>query len=283
MQGLNEYTLKPDVAFSGMLSDTNYRPNLLYRTLAGGKTYQTVASINVTGPITLPRSFTVTVPLTLLDGSNFNAVATVAASSTLNTDAAIEQALAVALQSIPQFDQVAIADASSGGLVIRAKRFNQNPIGAVTTSATGSGDGTIAPPNPTVTAASNVLEIPFGYAVGELATDTATECRLFTSGATILGIALASATTEEDYPPSNVPLSSSTPDRYRSGDTVKILNFRQKGQRVWVLCNGTPTKGGTPHANNTTGQIQVSSTGGTALTGAQFTGRVFGSIVEIEF
>jgi hypothetical protein len=274
MQGLYEYNLKPAAAYSGMISDTNFRPNIIYRTLSGGRTYQTVTvQVNT---VNTGDTFTVTADLILLNGSPFTATVTVTATAVLNTPILIEQELARRLQSIPEFDQVAVADVSSGDLVVRAKRFGVNPISTFTVGSTLS----IVSP---LTPAGNVLEVPFGFVVGEATADTPTECRLFTSNSqTILGIALASATVEQDYPPSNLPISASTPpDRYRAGDIVPILNFRQKGQRVWVSCQGNPAKEGIPQVN-AFGQVVV--TGGIfTMTGARFTGRVSGSVAEIEF
>jgi len=278
MQGLYEYDLKPAAAYSGMISDTNFRPNIIYRTLSGGRTYQTV-TVRVT-TVNTGNTFTVTAGLILLNGSPFTATVTVTATAVLNTPNLIEQELARRLQSIPEFDQVAVADVSSGDLVVRAKRFGVNPISTFTVGSTPTGQiGIVSGPTP----AGNVLEVPFGFVVGEATADTPTECRLFTSNSqTILGIALASATVEQDYPPSNLPISASTPpDRYRAGDIVPILNFRQKGQRVWVSCQGNPAKEGIPQVN-AFGQVVV--TGGIfTMTGARFTGRVSGSVAEIEF
>jgi len=261
MQGLYEYDLKPAAAYSGMISDTNFRPNIIYRKLSAGKTYQTVkAKVN---SVPSGSTFTVTAGLSLLDGSPFTATVTVDASATLNTPSLIEKELARQLQSIPQFDQVALAipDASSGDVVVRAKRFGVNPISTFTVSYTPTtGPTALIGLSQGLTPAANVVEIPFGFAVGETADDSPTECRLFTSSTsgTFLGIALASASVEQDYPPSNLPISASTPpDRYRSGDIVPILNFQQKGQRVWVSCQGTPVKGAVPKILSS-GQISAS-------------------------
>jgi hypothetical protein len=262
-----------------MISDTNFRPNIIYRTLAGGRTYQTV-TVRVT-TVASGNTFTVTAGLILLNGSPFTATVTVTATAALNTPDLIERELARRLQSIPEFDQVAVADASSGDLVVRAKRFGVNPISTFTVSSTPAGQiGIISPLTPAV----NVQEVPFGFAVTETAADTPTECRLFTGGLSILGIALASATVEQGYPPSNLPISASTPpDRYRAGDIVPILDFRQKGQRVWVWYKGNLVKGAEPQVDGS-GQIVGSGAGGVlVLSGARFTGRVSGSIAEIEF
>jgi hypothetical protein len=281
MQGLYEYDLKPAAAYSGMISDTNFRPNIIYRTLAGGRTYQTVTvQVNT---VNSGNTFIVTAGLILLNGSPFTATVTVTATAALNTPDLIERELARRLQSIPEFDQVAVADASSGNLVVRAKRFGVNPISTFTINSTPVGLMVLAVP---LTPAVNVLEIPFGFVVTETAADTPTECRLFTSASqTILGIALASATVEQDYPPSNLPISASTPpDRYRAGDIVPILDFRQKGQRVWVWCRGNPVKGEEAWISGS-GQVSAPTAAPLVgyLGGARFTGRVSGSIAEIEF
>ena len=278
-QSLYETQVNLTRGLPGGAFDSNFPANQIFRTLSGGKTRQTVAAISVGGTIGT-ETFAVTVPVTLPNGSAASVVATVIADTIANTAAEVEAALAVALQSNTDFDQVARATAISGNLVITAKDFGVNPIGVV--SCTASGSATITA-SPTVTAAANAAVIPFGYGVGIDATDSDTECRLFATGLTILGIAGHEYTGVQNFPPNNLPLSSSTPDAWQPGDVIRIWDFRAKGQRIWVPIADTPTRFAVPYLNNTTGAVQAASSGGTALTGAVFFTAKTDGLVVIQF
>lgn len=222
---------------------------------------QTVGAITVGDTIAANDVFTLTVPITDLDITTTEVVSVTAVAG--DTATTIATRLVAALNANPRFLQVAIASNTAGVITIRVRQERANVFGAIAGTATAPATITAAP---TITAFTLTASLPFGYGVGTPTTGDPDIGVRFAGGMAFRGVAEIDFL-EQDY--RGIERSTAQtipPDAYRSKDIVKTA---VNGQ-YWVNHLGTATIGAAVFVNDTTGQFQVASTGGTA-TGWRFT------------
>jgi hypothetical protein len=265
-QLLYEYSYGALLGVPGGNVDAYDATDFLHKTNANGANVQTVGTITVGGTIGT-ANFVVSGLMNLPENPAYPFSTTVTANgTTIVTASDVATALVAGLNSDNTFYDVAYATRVAGVITItvRPQYTGVNPFTSFANTAGGSATITASP---TLTSYTNAANVPYGYAVAFISgTDTDSEARLFTGSGTLLGVCGLLRSSEQSYNPytnSNIGISQVSPvDYVPAGGQLAI---KRKG-RIFTLAVDAVTQGNTVYANNTTGQLQAASSGGTALT-----------------
>jgi len=269
-QLISEYAQLPAIGIAGESVDGHDASDFIFRINAGDKTVQTVATATVAGTIGT-ETFTSTIVLNLPENPALSVAVSTTAGGAITTATHVAADQVSKLNANVNFFRVAVASNAAGVITItvRPNQYGRNPIVSIANTASGSATYTASPALTGFTVGSSV---PYGFAVGQATTDSDGEARLWKGTGRILGIAALLRTNEQAYAPSTnsfTGISVASPaDAIAAGDQLKI---KRKG-RIYVLAADAVTRNAAVYANNTTGQIQASSSGATAITGATFEG-----------
>lgn len=264
-QLLNEYSYGAQLGVVGGDVDGHDAADYIYRTNSGDATVETIATTTVGGTIGT-ETFTMTPLLNLPENPAYSfTVTTIANGTTIATATQVAADLVRQLNLNGNFYRVAYASNVAGVITvtIRASETGRNPITSITNTKTGSATITASP---AVTSFASGSNVPYGYAVAIASTDSDTEARLWKGTGSIVGICGLRRSAEQAYAPytsGNVGISQLSPVDY-----IPVggqLGIKRKG-RIYVLALDAVTRGGTVYANDTTGQLQAASSGGTAVT-----------------
>jgi len=268
-QFIGEYTQTPVIGISGESVDGHDASDFIFKINAGDKTVETIATATVGGTIGT-ETFTSTVVLNLPENPALSfTVTTVANGTSIATATQVAADQVAKLNANINFYRVAYASNAAGVITytVRESQAGKNPITSITNTKTGSATYTASP---AITSFASGSPVPYGYAVAQASTDSDTEARLFKGTGTIIGIAALFRTNEQAWNPtgnSQIGISQAVPvDSVPAGGQLKI---KRKG-RIYVLAADAVTRGAAVYVNDTTGQLQAGSSGGTAYTGAVF-------------
>ena len=266
-QLLNEYSYGAQLGVIGGDVDGHDAADYIYRTNAGDATVETIATTTVAGTIGT-ETFTMTPLLNLPENPAYTfTVTTVANGGTITTATQVAADLVRQLNLNGNFYRVAYASNVAGVITItvRPNQTGRNPITSVTNTKTGSATITASP---SVTSFASGSNVPYGYAVAIASTDSDTDARLWKGTGTIVGVCSLRRSAEQAYAPNtnaNIGISQLSPvDYIPVGGQLAV---KRKG-RIFVLALDAVTRGAAVYANDTTGQLQGASSGGTAITGA---------------
>jgi hypothetical protein len=269
-QFIGEYAQLPAIGIAGESVDGHDASDFIYRINAGDKNVQTVATATVAGTIGT-ETFVSTIVLNIPENPALTVTASTTAGGAITTATHVAADQVAKLNANIYFYRVAVASNVAGVITItvRANQYGKNPITSIANTASGSATYTAAPALTSFTLGSSV---PYSFAVGQATTDSDGEARLWKGTGRILGICALFRTSEQAYDPTANSLTGvslvSPADAIAAGGQLKI---KRKG-RIYVLAADAVTRNAAVYANNTTGQIQASSSGATAITGATFEG-----------
>lgn len=269
-QFIGEYAQTPVIGFAGESVDGHDASDFINRINSGDKAVQTVATATVAGTIGT-ETFVSTIVLNLPENPALTITASTTAGGAITTATQVAADQVSKLNANLNFFKIASASNAAGVITItvRANQYGRNPITSIANTASGSATYTTSPALTSFTLGASV---PYGFAVGQATVDTDGEARLWKGTGRILGINALFRTSEQVYDPTGNSLTGisavSPADAIATGGQLKI---KRKG-RIYVLAADAVTRNAAVYANNTTGQIQASSSGATAIAGATFEG-----------
>jgi hypothetical protein len=267
-QFLSEYTQYPASAYPGMPVDSVQLNDWISLTNSGLAARQTVAGMTVGGTIGT-ETFTVTVNGTdPVSGLAWTAIATSVGSGALNTAALIAADLTSKLNANLSYRNYATASVVGAVISQTAKQPNVNPISSVAGTASGSATLTASP---VVTSFILASTIPYGYGIGQAATDNSDECRLWAGSGTLRGLCVLGQMRFEQnhvpFPRFNSPISATFPS---DGVPMNRIAAVARSGRWYTSVGDAVARNALVYVNNTTGRIQGSSSGATALGSSTF-------------
>jgi hypothetical protein len=268
-QYIGEYAQLPVIGIAGESVDGHDASDFIFKINAGDKAVQTVATATVAGTIGT-ETFTSTIVLNLPENPALSVLVSTTAGGAITTATHVAADQVAKLNANTSFSKIAVASNALGviSIAVRANQYGRNPITSIANTASGSATYTAAPALTGFTTGSSV---PYGYAVGQATTDSDGEARLWKGTGRILGIAALLRTNEQAYAPATnsftgISILGSDVDSIPAGGQLKI---KRKG-RIYVVTADAVTRNAAVYASNTTGQIQATSSGATAISGATF-------------